>query len=339
MNIKTIITVAACSTMLSASSFAQQALQLKAMIVDAAGERIKGGKDRGKPVRGNPVYVERIHAGTVWFRITPVSSRIKSLKLDTLTAFYVARPKDYIEAVELYEDRKYEAALQAFQEVKKKYANFTQTENSFPALSGLYELDCLRKLKQYNKLAQTEKVYSDGQYLTKQSDKFKVEIYKLWTSLDAKEYPLIVKQYKTKWEKQKLPGNLRAQVEFIYGKAQEAEKEPGEALIAYCKAMNADFAGSEVLTLEAIDASLNLIDNDEEAQEVRDLWDKGERDLIQPKINTMPYMRLLEACALVKVHDKLAYSGFDDEGNAIKLPAKYTKYLKYTKEAGEKFLD
>ena len=339
MNIKTIITVAACSVMVTTSSYAQRALQLKVMIADATGQRIKGGRVEGRDVKGYPVYVERIHAGVIWYRKTPVSSKILQAKIEGLTGFYVARPKDYIDAVELYEDRKYEAALQAFKAVKVKYVKFTQTTNSFPALAGLYELDCLRKLKQYSKLAQAEVIYSDSEYLTKESDKFKVEIYKLWTSLDAKEYPLIVKQYNTKWQKIKLPGSLRAQVEFIYGKSQEALKEPGEALIAYCKAMNADFAGSEVLTLEAIDASLNLIDNDEKAQEVRVLWDKGERDLIQPKINTMPYMRLLEACALVKVHDKLGYSGFDDEGNAITLPAKYTKYLKYTKDAGEKFLD
>ena len=67
------------------------------------------------------------------------------------------------------------------------------------------------------------------------------------------------------------------------------------------------------------------------------LWDKNDKKLMEPKVNTMPYLRLLEACALIKIHNKLAFSGFDKEGNMIELPEKYTKYLKYTKEAGEKF--
>ncbi len=339
MKTKTLFTAAVCMILTATSSCAQPVVQLKAMIVDAAGNRINGGRVAGKVVRGNPVYVESINAGRIWYRTTPIAAQIKSINVQGLTSFYGARPKDYIEAVELYEERKYQVALQAFRRVKAKYAKFTEVDNSFPALAGLYELDCLRKLKQYNKLAQAEKVYADGQFLTKESDKYQVEIYQLWTSLDAKQYQFIEKEYKLKWQKPKLPGNLRAQVEYLYGKSQEALKKPGEALIAYCKAMNADFAGSEVLTLEAIASSLNLIENDKEAQEVRALWDNGARDLIKPKVNTMPYMRLLEACALVKVHDKLAYSGFDGEGKAVMLPEKYNKYLKYTKVAGEKFLD
>ena len=166
-----------------------------------------------------------------------------------------------------------------------------------------------------------------------------IKIYKLWTMLRDKEnYARIVNEYDSDWKEVKLPNYLRAQVEFVHGKAREGLGESGEALIAYCKAMNADFAGSEVLTLEAVEATFNLIENDKEAQEVREFWDKNDAVSMELKVNTMPYNRLLEACGMVKVHNKLALSGYDAEGNMVPLPERFSAYLKYTKEAGEKFM-
>ena len=315
----------------ASSAFAQQtALQVKALVVD---------KEKGKSVHTGLVYVEAINKGVIWFRLRSLDSDIKQMNLNTVKSVFLSRPKDYVEAVENFENRKYEAALTGFDEIVKKYKNFNGIDDNFVALSGLYRLDCLRKLKQYDKLAAESPVFSDEKWLTKQSDKDQIAIYKLWALLKGKGYQRIITDYETIWRKKKLPGHLRAQVEFLYGKAQEANGDVSEALIAFCKAMNADFAGSEILTLEAVEASFNLIENDKEVQEIRTLWDQNKKNLIKPKINTMPYLRLLEAGALVRVHNKLAFSGFDEEGKMIPLPEKYTKYLKYTKAGGEKFLN
>jgi tetratricopeptide (TPR) repeat protein len=309
---------------------AQQALQLQAMIVKPTGERVG---------TGGRVFVEKIENGLIWFRIRDTAPEITSAPIKAQKAIYVSRPADFIEAVELFENRKYELALPKFQEVIKKYSKFSDIENSFPALAGLYELACYRNLKQYDKLAEAEKVFAREKWLTKESDRAQIGIYKLWVMLRDKEnYQRIVKEYKEEWRTRKLPNSLRAQVEFVYGKAQEGLGENGEALIAYMKALTADFASSEVISQEALSASFNLIENDKEAQEVRRVWDKGEKDLMEPKVNTMPYFRLLEASALVRVHNLLALSGFDENGTPIKLPEKFTAYLKYTQEEGNKFL-
>ena len=102
-----------------------------------------------------------------------------------------------------------------------------------------------------------------------------------------------------------IPGNGAHPFDKLFKLFQEllihTSGDVSEALIAFCKAMNADFAGSEILTLEAVEASFNLIENDKEVQEIRKLWDENKKALIKPKINTMPYLRLLEAGALVRV--------------------------------------
>lgn len=337
MKIKTIlqgatVTILACSSILAQ----EKQLQLKAFITKAD----------GKPLSPKAiVYVEKISAGKLWYRTEPKAVNIKDVTIAAQQAVFISRPADFVAAIELFEDRKYEAALNAFQAIKVKYDAFTDIDNSIPALAGLYELDCYRKLKQYDKLSEAEKVFAKSRYLAKPSFKQQIEIYKLWTAAQDKEnFPLIAKQYETKWKTPKLPNYLRAQVEFLYGKALEGLGKDNEALIAFSKAMNADFAASEVLSLEAITASFNLISRDKEVQEIRTLWDKslqGNKNLkglLRLKINTMPYMRLLEASALVRIHDKLGLSGVDSIGKAIPLPARYADYGKYTKEVGEKFL-
>jgi hypothetical protein len=317
-----------CSLYLSAvvlvkgisSLVAQDSVQLRAMILRPNGQL---------PIKA--VFVEKIENGNIWFRGRWNAAGIRVLPVAAQRSIYVARPPEYVEAIELFESRRYELALPAFQGVIKKYANFSDINNSFPALAGLYELECYRKLKQYDKLAAGEKVFAKEKWLTKESDRAQVDIYKLWTMLrDKDNFQRIVKEYHDEWRERKLPNYLRAQVEFIYGKAQEGLGlgEDGEALIAYMKAVTADFAGSEIISREAMSASFNLIENDKEAQEVRRLWDKGERDLMEPKVNTMSYMRLLEASAFVRVHNKLGLSGFNENGEAIRLPQKFNAYLK-----------
>lgn len=331
MKISSLIMLGTAALVCTSSAIAQakKEIQLSAMIVKTNGERLTS----------RPVFVERILKNTLWYREKSVAVDIKKIKIDGQQAIYVARPGDFVAAVELYEGRKYELAIAAFKEIKTKYKNFSDINNSLVAQSELYELDCLRKLKQYDKLAEAEKIMSKSQWLTKTSHQQQIKIYKLWTMLrDKASHPRLIKEYTADWREVKLPNSLRAQVEFIYGKALESEGNVGEALIAYSKAMNADFAASEMLALEAATATFNLIEKDTESQAVRELWDKNEKDLISSKVNTAPYFRLLEAGAMVRVHNKLGLSGFNEDGSIIELPARFSKYLKYTKAEGEKFI-
>jgi len=331
MKISSILALVSCSMIFSGVAEAQKRnLQLIGRVIAANGKEVNEGK---------PIIIEKIAKNQLWYRKNRDHVDITPIKIDTQQSIYIARPKDYIDAVELFESRKYDQALAAFLAIKEKYANFSDIENSLPALAGLYELDCYRKLRQYEKLAKAEKVFGKERWLTKESHKQQMQIYKLWVMLgDKQSHSAIVKEYNDKWRTLKLPNYLRAQVEFLHGKAQESLGESGEALIAYSKAMSADFAASEVLTLEALNASFNLIENDEEAQEIRKIWDRGDSDLMEPKVNTRPYMRLLEASGLARIHDKLGLSGYNSQGKMVPLPEKYRKYLKYTETEGDKFV-
>lgn len=323
----------AVSLIASSSLFAQKQLQLEAFVT----------KNDGTKLSERLIFVEKISGGKLWYRIKKNDVKINNINTSKLRSVYISRPDDYIKAIELFENRKYVAALKEFKALQTKYDNFSGFNDSVPVLAGLYELKCLLKLKQYDQLAEAKtafaKNFSNGKYITSPTEKAQLEIYDLWINLQNSEnYPKIKEQYETKWKTVKLPNYLRAQVEFIYGKVLESEGEDTYAIIAYSKAMNADFAGSEVITLEALGASLNLITKDEEVKAIRNLWDKREKALMRTKINTAPYLRLLEASALVRVHNKLGLSGIDSIGKAIPLEDKFASYAKYTREDAQKFL-
>ena len=58
---------------------------------------------------------------------------------------------------------------------------------------------------------------------------------------------------------------------------------------------------------------------------------------MKAKLNTAAYGHLLEMSAMIRVHDKLALSGYNKDGSMIYLPERFGAYLKYTAEAAEKF--
>lgn len=326
---KSIISLAV-GALVASSALAQEVVQIKATILKRTDK---------KPVTEKPCYIEVAHDGRLFYRKTPNAVDITPMRINAAGAIFMVRPTEFIEAVELFENRKYELALKKFLEVKEKYKRITDIPGSFPAQAGLYELDCYRKLRQFSKLAEKEKVFAKGKFLKKESQQQQLAIYKLWRSLNDKEYPLIIKQYEDNWRAKKLPNYLRAQLEYVYGKALEAQNRSGDALIAYAKAMNADFAASEAISISSLEASFQLIEKDKEAQTIRGFWDKNDKDNMKNKVNTAPFRRLVEASALVKVHDKLGLSGFNEEGEMIKLNPKYAAYAKYTKKAGEKFAE
>ena len=72
MNIKKLITLAACSALSVSASIAQDRLQIKALIVDAA---------TNEPVARGLVAVERISNGLIWYRLRPTDPQIQQKKL------------------------------------------------------------------------------------------------------------------------------------------------------------------------------------------------------------------------------------------------------------------
>lgn len=324
MKVQTILTHALSLACLS-SAYAQTA-QIKATIIK---------RSDGKNLTRKPLFIDRVHRGKIFYRLRSDSQKQATINLSGAASIFQVRPKEFVEAVELFENREYAEALKKFIAVKQKYAKIADMPNSIPALAGLYELDCYRKLKQFDKLAKAEKVFSKGVHLTRQSHKDQLKIYKLWGNLEDGELGVIAREYEQNWKTKKLPNYLRAQVEFLYGKSLEKNNQKGKSLIAYAKAMTADFAASEAITAAALKASFDLVENDKEAQEIRKLWDARDRDNLKPKLFTMPFYRLLEAGGLVKVHNKLGLSGYNTDGSIVELDKRYAKYAKYTMEAAK----
>ena len=220
---KLLISLSCCVAVVG-TALAQKAIQIPALIVDMT----------NKPVHNGLVYIEAVQTDpdVVIYRKKKTDNTPLKIRTNNISALFMSRPQDFVDAVELFEKRDYEAALAAFRKIVEKYKKFYFIKNSFPALAGLYELECLRKLKQYEELALAEPKYAGRLYLTKQSHADQLAIYKLWSHAHAKAWPTVSKEYEKDWREKTLPNNLRAQGEFLYGQAQEAEGNPEEALIA-----------------------------------------------------------------------------------------------------------
>ncbi len=329
MKFSSIITFGAAALVCTGSTLAQAKKKplLAAMIVNSEGKRLTN----------RPVIVESILKNKLLYRKDLDEPQAKSVVVNTQKAIYLARPADFVAAVELYEKRQYELALTAFKEIKKKYKNFSDIKNSFVAQAEFYELGCYRKLGQFETFVAAKKAASQEKWLTKESQKQQLKIDTQWVQLqDKANHSGLITEYEKNWREEKLPNALRAQVEFIYAKALESEGRTGEALIAYNKAMVADFSGADVLT-QAIVSALTLLENDPEVKEVRELWDNRERAQMKAKLNSSAYTRLLEMSAMIRVHDRLGLSGYKEDGSIINLPERFGAYGKYTKEAAEKF--
>lgn len=331
MNTKKSIKFIALGLIASSSLLAQKQLQVKAFITQ--------NNDAKLSIR--PLFVEKIKSNKIWYRTKENDVKITSISTAKVKSIFFSKPQDFVDAVDLFDGRRYKAALKSFAAIKVKYDNFSDFNDSIPVLAALYELECLRKLKQYDKFAEVleAKSFSKGRYVASDANKTQLEIYQLWIDLQTDEnLPEIKQQYEAKWKAVKLPNYQRAQLEFIYGKTLEAEGNDGDALIAYAKAMNADFAGSEIISLEALEASLSLISRDEEVIAIRKLLDTRKRAEMKLKVNTAGYVRLLEASALVRIHNKLALSGLDSIGKPIQLDDNFASFGKYTKENTDKLL-
>lgn len=215
-----------------------------------------------------------------------------------IASLNIFAPEDYIEAVDLYEGRKYEAAQTALAKVAETYKRLDSLPNSPGILAGYYEMECLRKLGRFDDLRKKLQSYNRSS-LTLQVAQQQLELYVLWDAARAKLWQK-VEELAAEYEGKKLTGPQRAQVAYCLGMALEGlDKPKGDVLIAYQKAITSDAGASEIIARDAALRMLNILHADKSLQAAKSAYDESNGE---EKVKG--YTLLVEAAGLATLYEQ-----------------------------------
>ena len=274
-------------------------------------------------MRPEQIWIAAATPTTVYYDIAPDGGGdLKQIKRDELATLHLFESKDYLEALDLYQGRKYDQAKEAFAKVAEKFKPIAALPNNPATMAGFYEMECMRKLGDLEGLRKALQTYDKGS-LTMKVPQQQLEVYVLWDAVRAKTWQLAEKlgnELKTK----KFPGSLRAQIAYCLGLASEGLKKPqGEALLAYQTAITADAGASEVIAHDACLRILEILNADADLKDAKNAFDasKGE-DMIKG------YTKLIEAAGVASMYEM-------GLGNGKPLPDKFQYLLKYKLKTDE----
>jgi len=250
------------------------------------------------------------------------SLRLIKTNKTSLKGLYFETPEDIADAIALFENRKYNEARQKFAEARPRYKKFRGLMDNPHAIAGFYELECLRKLEDFEALGKAEREYLNVKELTRPHMVKQIELYEMWNLVRLKDWRALDNYCQNLW-RTKLPGYQRAQVDYCHGLAFEGKGDEAKdkrhkieygvkALNSYARAMTADATKSEVITRNSVLNSLRIYSKDSEVKLAREMWGDPEENK-----QTAGRARLMEAHSVLKLYDKLGLGG------GVAIPAKY----------------
>jgi len=245
-------------------------------------------------------------------------------KRSSFASMYLKEPREYSDAISLYEGRKYTEALAKFGAFKKRYAGFKLLPGNHYTLAEFYEMECMRKLMKLDALAAAVRDYNFKGLLLRSEHLKQVEVYAFWEAVRTKAWPRLNSLAKT-WGNTKVSASQRAQIAYTHGLALEGLKKQSEALDAYATAMTADFSKSEIIVRNSALNSLRIFEAMPEVKAAIERWGTENEDK-----SADGYTWLLEANAIARLYNKAGL------GSGIDLPKKYAEFLKYTPKGAAK---
>ncbi|MGJ8726044.1 MAG: hypothetical protein ACSHYB_15925 [Roseibacillus sp.] len=267
-----------------------------------------GGADR--------IWIEDASEKTIRYRENPKSLNRIDVPLRKVSVMFLT-PPEYSIALDLFENRKYEEAQPAFKVAREKYAFTEDVPANFSSLAGFYEMECARKLGKYEEVEQLFSKFKPAP-LALNTHKTQLEIYPLYNAIRSEDWPRLAILCE-EWADKKVPGSIRAQLEYAYGMALEGKGELENALIAYNKAMVADYAASEILVRKAALACFGIYNKHPDIELARKLHGTPDENP-----NSNGALLLTEAAALVDMWNAAL-------GRGEALPDDFKAFLKYKK--------
>lgn len=258
-------------------------------------------------------------AGNIFYKSNPKAVNTIKTPIGNFSGIWLFEPKDFKAAKNLFEARKYKEAKDEFIALQERYSSYKYLEDNYYELSQYFEMECYRKLKDYETLSKKLELYAPDK-LTRPAQQQQTKVYRLYDAVHKKDWVRLVTLCKDLSEDE-LSLSQRAQVAFCHGLALEGLKKDNDALNAYANAMTADFTRSEVIVRDAALNSLRIFGADEDVKIAINLWKTPEEEK-----GSAGYRKLAEANALARLYDKAGL------GSGVELPAKYKEFLKYTSD-------
>lgn len=299
---KTIHFTAALFPMLAMAAMAQAPFQAPALLIKEDGT-------------GQRAWLTSATKAQLNYRETAVATEIKNARVLDFKTIYLFEPREFAEAMDLYQARNYQEALKRFSAIKERFKPIYSVENSHAALAAYYELECLRKLGDLEGLSSALQQF-DKSPLTRDTQLRQLELYVLWDALRTKDWATLEELARER-SKTRLPSDQRAQVAYLHGMALEGLEKPDQALFAYQTAMTSDVGASEDIARQSALRVLAILKEDPDLK-------RAIRDWGTPKENknSAGYTKLMEASAIARMFEQWLGAG-------TALPAEYKDFLKY----------
>lgn len=261
------------------------------------------------------IFVDKATPTQFRYREQKQSIDRKVKNLSEVAALYFYEPRAYKVARDHYQARRFSEARELFAKIAAALKEIRELPNNHATLSAFYELECLRRMGDYEGLKVALEAFRKPG-LTRQHHLDQLELYILWEAVRTKGWPrldaMCVERRKTA-----MPGYQRAQVAYCHGLALEGLDRPIEALNIYATAITADYGASQELVDMAAINSLRLYSKDPEVKLAMKLWGTDDEDP-----NSSGRFRLEEAAALADTYQSVL-------GGGKALPAQYKDLLKY----------
>ncbi len=284
-----------------AAPAAKRDFQTEAYLIDKVGESRK---------------IELVAATrtSIRYRIPEGSKDVLDFVLQDGAAVFLSEPKDFAKAMDLYQGRKYAAAMEQFVAIKEHYRPIEGLEDSYSTLAAYYEMECLRKLGDLEGLATALQKFSKGP-LSREYQIRQLELYVLWDAVRTKSWERL-EALTNERANLRLPGDQRAQIAWCQGLALEGLGRPAEALVSYQTALTADAGASEEITRQAALRILAIYQQDADVKLALSLWGKD-----PAKVSEKARAKLAEAEAVAALFEKSLGSG-------VALPAEFRVFTK-----------
>ena len=199
---------------------------------------------------------------SVRYRIPGGSKDVLDFVLKDGATVFVSEPRDFAEAMDFYQARKYAEARLRFVALKERYRPIEGLEDSVSTLAAFFEMECLRKEGDLDGLAAALQKFTKGP-LSREYQARQLELYVFWDAVRTKSWERLDVLAKER-ANMRLPGDQRAQIAYCQGLALENLQRPDEALISYNIAITADAGASEEITRQAALRILGIYQRDPE---------------------------------------------------------------------------
>jgi tetratricopeptide (TPR) repeat protein len=265
------------------------------------------------------VWITAATAVQIRYKGTEQAVDTEDAKIDEFQSIYILEPPALSEAIELYQGRKYAEAKDKLAAVKLAFKPIEELPDNPSTLAGYLELECLRKLGDFDGLAKALETF-DKAGLTREYQQRQIELYAMWDAVRTKDWSRL-ENICVERLKERMPGFQRAQIGYCLGLALDSQDKLIPAINAYNIAMTADTGASEDITRTATENSLRLYKKDPDVQTAIKLW--GTPDEV---VGSSGHQRLLEAAALAELYELSL-------GGGQPLPADFKDLLKYVKKS------